>query len=867
MRFLSLTILYFCFSINYAQINDAFSDGDYTNNPTWNGSITQFTVNSSQKLQLNSSGTDTSFLQTSNSFTLNNTEWSFFVQLAFAPSDNNYAKIYLVSDQTNLKLPLNGYFIRLGENGSFDSVDLYEQSGSTETKIIDGINGRCAKTNNTLRVRVTRDNIGNWTLYSDTLGGINYSLEGTVLDNTHTSTTNFGVWCKYTTSNATKFYFDDFYVGPIIVDNTAPQLDSIKIISSSQVDVYFNEPIDLASAQNTNNYFISATVGNPNNAVRDASNLALVHLTLANPLVSSTSYTLTASSISDLNSNVLTIDTVSFLYYKAKKFDILLNELMVDPDPPVGLPNAEYIELYNRCAYPVNIGNWSLTAGTTAKLLPNYILQPDSFVVVCATANIPLFGISNCIGLNSFVSLTNTGQQLILRDNSGAVISEINYSDSWYRNSTKKNGGWSLEQIDPLNPCGEIFNWTASINLLGGTPGKQNSVYASNQDNTKPETDFAAFSAADTILVFFSESIDSLRAAQTSIYQLNNGIGSPIAALPIAPDFKSVKLTLANSLQPGLIYTISIADSIQDCVGNILSTNNTLRVAVPETTSNGDIVINELLFDPNENCVEFVELYNKSTKVIALNKLQIADYDSITSQLINPKNISTQNRLFFPSDYLVLSTNSSGINSCYFVENKKALIDLPSMPALSNSGDGIAINDLSLTIIDKLSYDEQMHFSLLDDTKGVSLERISFDRPSSDRTNWHSAAANVGYATPTYQNSQYYETTADKEFKLEPEIFSPDNDGYNDILTISYQFNEPDYVLNISIYDANGRLVKRLLKNTLAGATGTYSWDGTDESRNKVMMGIYIVYFEAFNPSNAQKKVGKKSCVVASKLN
>jgi hypothetical protein len=150
--------------------------------------------------------------------------------------------------------------------------------------------------------------------------------------------------------------------------------------------------------------------------------------------------------------------------------------------------------------------------------------------------------------------------------------------------------------------------------------------------------------------------------------------------------------------------------------------------------------------------------------------------------------------------------------------------------------------------------------------KGISLERISFDRATEDPSNWHSASHNAGYGTPAYKNSQYAEFTfEDSPFTITPEIFSPDNDGYNDVLGILYKFDEPGYHVEITIYDSKGRLVKKLVKKEVTGIEGTFLWNGINENNEKAGIGIYIIYSEVKDLQGKIKKY-KNTAVLGGKF-
>jgi flagellar hook assembly protein FlgD len=148
----------------------------------------------------------------------------------------------------------------------------------------------------------------------------------------------------------------------------------------------------------------------------------------------------------------------------------------------------------------------------------------------------------------------------------------------------------------------------------------------------------------------------------------------------------------------------------------------------------------------------------------------------------------------------------------------------------------------------------------------VSLERIDPDGLSQDENNWHSAASTAGYGTPTYKNSQYKLTQIiNAKIEVSPKVFSPDNDGRDDIATINYKTTEPGYVANITIYDANGRPVKYLVRNGTLGLSGYWNWDGLDDKKLKLPSGTYIVFTEIFN-LKGKKENFKNVVVLARKM-
>jgi hypothetical protein len=863
-----LVLFLFCFTAGFlqAQITDNFNDGDFTSNPVWSGDAGNFIVNSSLQLQLNAAAAGTSYLSTSgNTSSLDNAEWQFYIRLNFAPSSNNFARVYLVSDQANLKNPLNGYYLQFGETGSNDAIELFKQTGTTSVSVARGTNGFIASAF-IITVKVTRDPAGLWSIYADAAAGTNFTLQATGTDNTYNSSQWFGVVCTYTASNITNFYFDDF-TWPYTADVTPPSLASVSIISATQLDVVFDEAVEINSAQNVLNYSVNNSIGNPISAVRDAADFSLVHLTFSNAFQNGVTNIITVSGISDLNNNIMTASSsLPFTYLVPvlpQKYDVVINEIMADPNPVVQLPDFEYLEIYNRSAKTLNLNNWTITAGSATKVFGNTVMTPGSYLIICtatAAAALSAYGTTAPI-FTSATTLTNSGTLLLLKDNNGTVVDSVEYSDTWYRDSQKKDGGWSIERINPDFTCYNEMNWVASVDPRGGTPGTLNSVNGNFSDTEPPRLLRAYLTAMNKVVAVFSEPLELSLLLNTANYSVT-GIGNPSSVQLLNP--LEAELLLPVNVTSGVVYTLTVNSAITDCPGNVIA-KNTAQFADALTPEISDVLINEVLYRPSDTGAEFVEIYNRSDKVIDLSKIKIAKVNSDNS-LQTQYPLASQSWLMFPGDYYVITKDPQAVRNSYFTPNPDYFLPMSSMPSLTDGGDEITIVNVNGVRIDQFRYSPAWQFPLLNDDKGISLERISINRPTQDSTNWHSASETVGFATPAYKNSQAASPENDgSEVSVTPEIFSPDNDGFNDVVFINYTFDNTGYVANLKIFDSRGREIIHLVKNQLLGTEGSFAWDGITADRQKAGIGIYVIWLEVFHENGTVKKF-KKTVVLGSRL-
>ena len=844
----------------WAQVTDDFSDGNFTHSPTWSGTTAQYIVNGNGQLQLNAEGEGTAYL--SLPITEYETmEWQFWIREAFAPSGNNYSDVWLSADNADLTQATQGYFLRFGEGGSHDAIELFRKDA-------DGQQSICRCTDDAIAasfavfVKVNCDREGNWmiqTCYDNS--GI-YIIEAQGVDDTYGRGGFFGFWSKFTSSNAKKFYFDDVYVGPRIADHEPPVLLSCGVLDLTHIQLSFNEALDETTALNPANYSIDHGMGQPA-SVAFGANPATVALTLDREIGNGINYTLSISGIKDLWNNMMEPTATAFSIYEASEYDIVINEIMADPNPVVGLPEWEYVELYNTTEFGIDLKDWRIEIGSNDNTFGNYVLAPHGYVILChndAVAELREYG--DCIGFGSF-SVGNSSSAMFLYSKEGLMISRVNFSNTWYHDPDKNNGGWSVEQIDPLNPCAAASNWSASVDVSGGTPGRLNSVNGEN--NVAPQVERVSMFSNFIVQLWFDQQMDaaSLMDLQHFLVEELDEHPDQIETNPIDPSY--VGLVFDHGFEVGRVYTL-IINSVTNCVGTAIGTDTRIHFGIPNEIAEGDILINEILFDPITPGVDYVELYNNTDKTFDLSLLMLG---AVKQTFPNPadttlKEITADSRLFLPGTYVLLSTNSEIVGMQYDCPTDN-YVQMASFPSFANAGGTAILMSKDGTMVDAMYYSEKMHYPLLKVTKGVSLERVAFDQPSMSTDNWHSAAEQAHFGTPGQPNSMMQAPEPSEDaISISPDVFSPDGDGYDDACFINYHFDEAGYTMNVYIFNVGGQQIRHLAKGELVGQDGSVIWNGLDDNGNRVPIGIYVVVTEVFNFDGKVKKF-KNAAVVGTR--
>ncbi|MCX8011335.1 MAG: lamin tail domain-containing protein, partial [Ignavibacteria bacterium] len=168
-----------------------------------------------------------------------------------------------------------------------------------------------------------------------------------------------------------------------------------------------------------------------------------------------------------------------------KPNDIVVNEIMYDPL----LNNCEYLELLNNSNDTINIAGWKFleSSGSTINLSSRLRkIPPKTFLVLSADSSIlrlfpyltePSENYQILIANKSDLSLSNEGDQIIIRDLFGNTIDSVFYSKKWHNPDIDDTKGRALERINPNLNSNDGRNWSTSANKLGGTPGKENSIF------------------------------------------------------------------------------------------------------------------------------------------------------------------------------------------------------------------------------------------------------------------------------------------------------------------------------------------------------------------------------------------------------
>lgn len=647
---------------------------------------------------------------------------------------------------------------------------------------------------------------------------------------------------------------------PISWNPSAPQLLEVAVLPENQIALYFDKELDPVLALVPQFYSISDQ--NPQTVTLEEGG-KLVLLSFENTWPNNVALTLQVHQLEDLDGNEIDPIEFNFVYKEvtvAGYKDILINEVMPAPREGSGLPNSEYIEIFNPTDSTFNLGGMQMANSRTRTVLPRKEIKPGEYIILCPLSSESLFSnFGKVIGLSSWPALLNGGDEISLLNQKEVLVDKMSYDPQMPLSGEVLTNGYSWELINPWSTCEGPDNFAPASIETKGTPGSINSVFDDSPDRSSPQLLSSLVSAGNQIILQFSkpstkETGDRVDFEIVPTVKIINVIQDP------DDPFRWI-LNLEEPLEENQAYEIKV-ENWRDCSGNLLDNNRTF-VKIPGNPQEGDIVLNEILFNPPSSAPKFVEIYNNSSKLINLKNWKLANFSE--GEIDNRKILTSDDFIIDPFTYLVLTPDKQNLVTHYPKAANSHFLEmsLPSYPIRSGT---VILLDPEENWPQRFDYDEDYHHGFLRDAKGISLERYASGEEVNDPKNWHSAAAAENHATPGYKNSQVYEgNSGGVGLTISPEIFIPDATGEQPFTTISYKMDQPNYLATLRIFTATGLEVRRLCQNEIWAANGFYTWDGTNEKGEKVGVGYYIISAELIHPAGHVQHI-KKTVVVGTKF-
>ena len=518
----------------------------------------------------------------------------------------------------------------------------------------------------------------------------------------------------------------------------------------------------------------------------------------------------------------------------AQTNEIIFSEIFADPTPSKGLPEREFLEIFNNSNKDIRLKGFKLFYGSSEANFPDSVLKSNSYGIVCRKGYEKEFSnYGNVIPVNNF-SLTNDGSLLILKNEKAQDVFAINYSSEWYTKG--RDQGISLEMIDLNFPCKWEGNWASSQAEKGATPGSVNSVNSSKPDVLGPHI-LSSSLDLNQIILSFDENLKMDFPKNKNNFSIKNGDNKVLEINFNNYKPSEIVLDLSNKLEEGEQLDLEIKN-IEDCSGNF-SKDTVLSFFNFSPPDSSEIQISEILFNPKIGGVDFLEVFNNSEKIINLKNWKIANIDS-KGEIANISELSQFDLLLHPAEYLAFTVNKEALFANYPQSNLRNIVELKGMPSFNDDSGTAILFDPSSKEFDRFKYSEKMHNAVIANPEGVSLEKSKFKEIKRNENVWLSAAADIGFATPGYKNSCEDIESLKNHFFVEPIVFNPHQENDKMITFLNYDLNEPGAFASVEILDRNGHPKRHLKSNFSLSTNGKIEWDGKDDSGNILPVGYYV---------------------------
>ena len=534
---------------------------------------------------------------------------------------------------------------------------------------------------------------------------------------------------------------------------------------------------------------------------------------------------------------------------------VIFTEIMANPKNASGLPDVEYIEIFNRGDIVLNLSGWKYYYNNKPYNLPKLKINPGEYLAFCNSSKNSLFGdVATVYPIESFPVMNNTGKLLYLEDGDGNLIHFVEYSDKWYADKNKSDGGYSLEVVDTDHVYPSSVNWCASNDVSGGTPGRANSVRRDVADSERVYVSSHYINDDNEAFITFSKFLTPL----SDSHQFLNCYNADIV------NFRYDNYPYCDKMAFDFTYPLFGDDQIYDvelkdikCLsGNDFYSPGIIRFDKASMVQKGDVLFSEILFNADDPDIKFVELYNNSEKFLNLKDIGLAIPDT-NGEFKTVYYLSDNNSLLEPGKYLLISKSPSRIINKYGYNGEPRICLMSKFPALNIKKGRIAIVDKDKNILEYLEYSESLHSTTNKDKTNISIERISFDVTSDVLSNWCSGSESSDFVTPGYAYNadnntlpvDLSEKTDDKFSLYYP--YMTIKDGYPEsIFIVRYELEETDNLIDLIVYDSKGIKMCQPYSSAEIMGSGILNVDLSVMANRRVIPGIYIVYIRCKNQNS-----------------
>jgi hypothetical protein len=478
-----ISIIFFAF-ITFgvqAQFFEQFTDGGFNANPNWNGTESDFTVNTEKKLTLNVANDDgVAYLSTENKLK-ENLSFSFYLKLDFKPSINDFVRIYLMSFVEDLTQEKEAYLLQINENNSLQFV---KQDGSRFTVLKSMLDGRF-KEGIEANIKVEKIGTCKWIFSYKSKEDIDYIKIDSLIEVSELDNNYFGFLFNYSALSKANFYIDDIFVEEI--DRPTQTSDTLKIkkivATENAIELELKDKIKDYEVVNQINRFLID--GIENIVSIDVINATTLRLRPSVLLEKNKIYQLYIKHI-ELCSNYENLnDSLLFAITDVpQKQDIVINEVMFNTS------KAEYIEFYNNTNKLFQLRDLLFAKASTITQTEidkinfsneNYFILPNDYLVFTRSKE----NLSNNFTTANSEKLIETDLPILddeediitLKNIENKDVDRFKYNTSLHSSLLDNTKDVSLERINASTKTQDKNNWYSASKTVGyATPTQKNSA-------------------------------------------------------------------------------------------------------------------------------------------------------------------------------------------------------------------------------------------------------------------------------------------------------------------------------------------------------------------------------------------------------